>query len=469
MERREFFKNGSLAFLGTALFNNSSGRNTEVLQSALKGKTAKNIIFMVSDGMSAGTLQMADLLKYRKEGQHSHWIKTIQENKVRMGLMDTASASSIVTDSAAASSSWGGGKRVKNGSLNVNEDGSFNKPILQKFKAKGKSVGCVTSVPITHATPAGFCVNNNSRGDMDQIALDYLKLKFDVMMGGGVDVFSADKRKDKRDLFKEFRNAGFTVARNRNEMLAINKLNDKPVLGVFHSDSLPYSIDRSNDKELIKDIPTLAEMTKVAIDQLSKNPKGFVMQVEGGKVDWAAHANDVSALVYDQLAFDDAIKVVTDFAKTNTDTMVIITTDHGNSNPGIFSGSKANKNFDAIQNYKYSNNWILMGINKDFTINQVRERIEAAQSIAVKADEAKSVLDHYTNLNDEGIYNSYKLPFKDLSAILSKYNSVGFNSMDHTGDYVQLTAFGPGAELIKPFVLNYEMHNIMLQAAGVTV
>ncbi|MFD2577103.1 alkaline phosphatase, partial [Haoranjiania flava] len=175
-------------------------------------------------------------------------------------LMDTASASSIVTDSAAASSSWGGGKRVPNGSLNVNADGSFNKPILQKFKAKGKSVGCVTSVPITHATPAGFCVNSNKRSAMEDIALEYHKLRFDVMMGGGVNIFSADKRKDKQDVFSLFRNSGFKVVRNRQEMLGIPATNSAPVLGVFHGESLPYEIDRRNDAALISNTPTLAEM-----------------------------------------------------------------------------------------------------------------------------------------------------------------------------------------------------------------
>jgi alkaline phosphatase len=133
---------------------------------------------MVSDGMSTGTLNMADMFLQRKEGRRSHWLKLYDEQKITRALMDTASASSMVTDSAAGSSSWGGGVRVPNGSLNVNADGSFNKPILQKFKAAGKSVGCVTTVPITHATPAGFCVNNNKRGDMDEIAEQYLSLRF---------------------------------------------------------------------------------------------------------------------------------------------------------------------------------------------------------------------------------------------------------------------------------------------------
>lgn len=466
MQRRDFFKNGTLAFLGTTLIHPGYGQ-TKAPSKKWSGKTAKNIIFMVSDGMSTGTLQMADALIYRKEGRHSNWIQLMQNPETRRALMDTASANSIVTDSAAASSSWGGGKRVNNGALNVNPDGSYNKPILQKFKAKGKSVGCVTTVPITHATPAGFCVNSDKRSAMEDIALDYHKLRFDVMMGGGVEVFSADNRKDKQDLFAKFKNSGFKVIRNRKEMLAIPASNTAPVLGVFHGGSLPYEIDRRNDADLIANTPTLAEMTKTAIQQLSKNKNGFVMQVEGGKVDWAAHANDAAAMLYDQMAFDDAVKVAMDFVKDNKDTLLIVTTDHGNSNPGLFSGGKVNDNFDRLLKVKHSSDWILMGINNTFTSAQVIERIEAAHGFAIKDEQAKDILRHYTKLDGEGIYNSYKLPFRDMGLLEQGYFNIGFGSMDHSGDYVELTAFGPGSELITPFIRNYEMHNIMLKAAGV--
>ncbi|MET3115663.1 alkaline phosphatase [Pedobacter sp. CG_S7] len=147
----------------------------------------------------------------------------------------------MVTDSAAASSSWGGGVRVNNGSLNVGSRGEQHKPILQKFKAAGKAVGCVTTVPITHATPAGFCINAGSRGDQSKIAELYLPLKFDVMMGGGAKYFDASKRKDGKDMFQKFTADGYTLIHNRSEMMELKT--DKPVLGTFADDGLystPY-------------------------------------------------------------------------------------------------------------------------------------------------------------------------------------------------------------------------------------
>ena len=460
MKRRDFFRNGSLAFFGASAY---ATPNLFSLPDQLKGKAAKNIIFMVSDGMSTGTLNMADLLLQRKEGKRSTWLSLYLENQAIRALVDTSSASSIVTDSAAGSSAWGGGVKVPNGSLNVNADGSFNKPILQKFKAAGKSVGCVTSVPITHATPAGFSVNSASRSSQDDIAKQYLDLKFDVLLGAGSEFFSADKRKDKVDLFGEFRKAGYDVANNRAELFGV-KDSQKQLLGAFVENGLPFALDAANDNELRTTVPTLAEMTEAAINRLSKNQKGFVMQVEGGKVDWAAHSNDIGGLLYDQIAFDQALKVAIDFAKKSQDTLVIFTTDHGNANPGLFGSEK---NFDKVQTFKNTNDWILRGITHHFKPAQVIERVEAAQGYAITKEEAELLLTFYTAPKEEGLYNPYKLPFKQLGEIQRNYTSVGWAGTGHSADFVELGAFGPGSELIKPHLKNSDLHNIMLMAAGV--
>lgn len=469
MKRRDFFRNSSLTLLGTTLLPPLTSYSNDSLLVKKSGKTARNIIFMVSDGMSTGTLNMADLLLQRKEGRRSNWLRLYEESKVKRALMDTSSANSLVTDSAAGSSSWGGGVKVPNGSLNVNADGTCNKPILQKFKQAGKSVGCVTTVPITHATPAGFSVNSKSRGDQAEIASQYLDLRFDVMMGGGAEYFLKDKRKDQTDLFAAFETAGFYIARNRESMLSADLSAKKPLLGVFAENGLPFSLDAAQDTLIQKNIPTLAEMTHFALRKLNQNPKGFVMQVEGGKVDWAAHANDTGGLLYDQIAFDDTVKVALDFAEKDKNTLVIITTDHGNANPGLFAGAKTNANFDRINSFKQTNEWILNGINNKFTPAQVIERIEAAQGYAISKTEAAKLLEYYTKLDEEGVYNPYKLPFKQLGVIQSAYTSVGWAGTDHSADFVELAMIGPGSELLKPFVKNTDLHELMLVATEVTV
>jgi len=471
MKRRDFFKNTALAAAGATVLSpfhavaGHFGRDAGFGLSA--AGRARNIIFMVSDGMSAGTLSMANMLSERRDGKLCTWMSLYREGLVNRGLMDTASANSLVTDSAAASSSWGGGVRVNNGSLNVAPDGSKPVPILQKFKAAGKAVGCVTTVPITHATPAGFCVNSDSRSDQPGIAEQYLDLRFDVMMGGGTEFFSGDKREDRQDLFAKFAAAGYQVARTRDEMMALDTAAvTVPVLGVFHQDGLPYALDRANDEELKAATPSLAEMTGTAIRRLDRSRNGFVLQIEGGKVDWAAHANDVGGLVYDQLAFDEALATAIAFAEADGDTLVIVTTDHGNANPGLFGPTAK---FEGVIGFKHTNDWVLQGIDRDFTANQVRERIQHAQGYAISANEAIRLLSHYvTDRNEEGLYNPYKLPFAELADIQRNYTGVSWASDGHSGDHVEIAAYGPGSGLLKPFVRNTDMHYLMLDAAAVS-
>jgi alkaline phosphatase len=468
MNRRLFFRNVSIAAVGTALLS-PFDILAKAPQSDLSGKRkkAKNIIFLVSDGMSTGTLNMADLYLNRKFGKGSNWMQLYKDNRVVRALMDTASASSIVTDSSAGSSSWGGGFRVPNGSLNVGANGEQYLPILQKFKKAGKMAGCVTTVPITHATPAGFCVNSASRNSQEDIAVQYLDLNFDIMMGGGNQYFAADKRKDKKDMYASFSSKGYQVAKTRSEMMAA--ANDKPVLGVFGEDAMAYYVDRNNDANLKDTVPSLAEMAQKAIYRMKNHPKGFALQIESGKVDWGAHANDIAALIHDQVEFDEAIKVAIDFAEKDGNTLVIITTDHGNANPGVIYGKDANKNFDSIQQYTQTNETILNSIHAGDSVAKVKEIIAAGNGTTLSDEDAKTILGYYDGLQKEdgGLYNYKKLPFKAFSEMQKKTNSVGWISMDHSADYVELAMFGPGSELLKPFVKNVDLHYLMLQAAEV--
>lgn len=468
MNRRKFFKNGALFTLGTTLINPIQSIAAPIEEdSFLRTKKAKNIIMMVSDGMSKGTLTIADQFLQRKTGKHSNWIQLYLDNKVSRALMDMSSNNSIVTDSSAASSSWGGGVRVNNGAINFNQDGSYNLPIWQKFKKAGKMAGCVTTVPITHATPAGFTAVSNKRSDMAGIAVQYLENEYDVMLGGGDKYFNPDKRPDKRDLYADFNKAGYQVVNDRDNLLKVNT--NKPILGVFGEEDMPYTVDRINQPDLKAKYPSLAEMTQVAIDRMKNHKNGFVLQVESGKVDWAAHANDIAGLLHEQIAFDEAVKVAMDFAEKDQNTLVIITTDHGNANPGILYGSRANIEFDSLQNYTATNEFVLNQIHPEDSVHRVREVVQKFNGIDLSKDDSTNLLSYYTGLQkaEGGLYNYKKLPYKAISDIQRRYNSIGWTSMDHTGDYVELAMYGPGSQKLKPFIKNTDLHYFMLDAAEI--
>jgi alkaline phosphatase len=171
-----------------------------------------------------------------------------------------------------------------------------------------------------------------------------------------------------------------------------------PILGTFDAEHLPFSLDRAADPALAAAVPSLAEMARAALSRLSANARGFVLQIEGGRVDHAAHSNDIGALIHDQLAFDDAVGVALEFATGRDDTLVLITSDHGNSNPGLngAGGSFTSRGgsygdtqdcFDRVARFRQTNVWTLAGLGPESTATQIRERVHTATELALEGDE----------------------------------------------------------------------------------
>ena len=458
--RREFLKTGALSTLLLGSGVAVAGGCEAIRQS---GKT-KNVIFLVSDGMSSGTLQMADTFLRRRDGRPSNWIRLLEDNTLRRGLMDMASADRIVTDSSAASSSWGCGHRINNGGVNIGPDGTHHKPLLPIFRDAGKATGLVTTTEITHATPAGFAANVESRGQGEDIAVQYLEREVDFLLGGGNNHYDTEIRSDNRDLYEEYRQAGYFVAKSKDEVMG-GRASEGKVLGVFTNGHLPYTLDHINTPDLLENVPTLAEMTDLAIQNLSRRSDGFILQVEGGRVDHAAHSNDVGGLIHDQIAFDDAIGAAMNFAEGRDDTLVIITTDHGNANPGF--SSAPDERFDSIQNHRQTTNWIRWGLNEDSSLSEIRERVEYATGYEITEAQA----DLYRQA-ERGTYRAAYGRMNSTSAvmgqIIANYCDVNWVSGSHTADYVELASFGPGSEAIDGFVKNTQLFDVITEAAGVT-
>lgn len=439
---------------------------------------AKNVIFLVSDGMSSGTIALADLVKQSEVGEKTHWIQLYESDKdFHRGLMDMASLDSIVTDSAAAASSWGCGHRINNGGLNWGPNDEQYKPVSKIFKDAGKATGLVTTTRLTHATPAGFAANVPRRGMEDEIAVQYYEREYDLLLGGGEDQFSPDSRNDGRDLFSEFEQKGYTVVKSKAELQRASL--DGKILGTFYGSHLPYSVDHRTLPDLQERVPTLAELTDAALSRLDQHQNGFILQIEGGRVDHAAHGNCPSGLIYDQIAFDDAIKTVMDFTEGREDTLVILTTDHGNANPGLGAFGSGYRNsplmLDSIKEYKHSFEWIQgeLGIRwsdtsvpDHVTVNRVRELIEYASNTRIAEDEAIMA---YKSLTGE-----FRAPFRNrsgmagvFSGILANYNGIYFITTTHTSDYVEIAAWGPGSDRIPTFVRNTDLFDLMVDMAAV--
>lgn len=328
----------------------------------------------------------------------------------------------------------------------------------------------VTTTTITHATPAGFIANMARRGDEPDIAVQMVERGANVLFGGGNRFFAADVRSDGKDLYAELEAKGYHVVRTKAEMKNL-QLDDKPVVGIFDDSHLPYTIDHVNIPELKENVPTLSEMTDIALRRL-QNSEGFILQIEGGKVDHAAHSNDATGLIYDQLEFDNAIGVVLEFVNQNPDTLLIVTSDHGNANPGLNGDGSgygdSGRMFESLTKATRSNNFIVSELSDTDSPARIREVIEAYTTHAITTEQAEimrlSLRKEYKNL-----YKMMNAPHAVLGQILANYTAVNFIGSNHTSDLVELSVMGPGCEAVNGFVKNTDMFTLMLEAAGVQV
>lgn len=429
------------------------------------GSQPRNIIFLVSDGMSSGTLSMTDqFLRWRDE-RPSYWFRLYEEGRVNRALMETASRNDIVTDSAAASSAWGCGHRVFNGRLNVGPNGEHLEPIMVTARRKGKATGLITTATISHATPAGFAANMEQRGDEEAICLQYLEREIDLLLGGGTRFFSPERREDARDLLLDFKTAGYAYAGNTDELFA--RANEaERLLGLFASHHLPYEVDRVNNPERSQNVPSLADMTRAGLQMLSRKPNGFIVQIEAARVDHAAHANDAAGLIFDQIAFDEAIGAAIEFAKNDPDTLVIITTDHGNANPGMSSGADLGaRNFRVLNQFKGSHGTLLRRLRDTQTPEEIAQHLADGTGVQLTNEQAEIML---RQLNEAFMtaYNRMSGNSAVLGQLLANHTDIGWIGNAHTSDHVELAVLGPGSEGLKPFVKNTDLHTLMLNALG---
>lgn len=483
-------KIGRRAFFGRSAALAAVAGGLESLDAAqVAGAQPRNIIWMVADGMSAGVLPLAEQFSQRARQKGTIWQALHGRPGVSHALMDMAALDSMVTDSSSASSSWGSGSRIFNAWVNVLPDGTKLTPIGVLARHAGKRVGLVTTATVSHATPAGFAAVSRRRDDEALIAEQYIDV-CDVVLGGGRKFFDAAARTDKRDLAADYRKGGFTVALTKAELAAANSR----VLGIFSDNHLPFSLDRQHDEKMQADIPTLAEMAQAALDRLSKAPNGFLLQVEGGRVDHAAHNNDAAAMLWEQLAFDDAIGVVLRFAEKHPSTLVVITTDHGNSNPGLVGmGTEyrdSNACFDRLLAARQSFAVVTPKIETPAPTRAARggsstaktappaerpkpsaelvmETARTAFGFDLTAPEVEWVRTAAGRGRGQAMNRQFDGLVGVLGQVLSNHTGIGWTGVSHTSDYSILTALGPGSKSFEGFIRNTGVFPLLCGFMGI--
>ncbi len=292
----------------------------------------KYVFFFLGDGMSATQVQTAEAFKAGDEDSAGTLLKEAHRlHMTRMpssGLATTFSDTRFITDSAAAVTAFSCGIKTRPGALgrNTKLDTSY-KSVAELAQEQGRAIGILSSVSLSHATPAGYYANVNSRNHYCEIGYQAAQSGFDFFGGGRFPDMNSNNNLGKVELRKAFDDSGYTILTDKETILQLkDRSAGKVICSVatsYDGNAMPYAIDRPAENF------SLAEITQTAINYLQADTDGFFIMVEGGRIDWAGHANDIAAGAHEVLAFDAAIGVALDFLKQHPDdTLVVATADH---------------------------------------------------------------------------------------------------------------------------------------------
>ncbi|MCL2087756.1 MAG: alkaline phosphatase, partial [Oscillospiraceae bacterium] len=432
-----------------------------------KGLGIKNIIVMIPDGTSAGSIALSRWYKAydAKTGlvdkKVSLAIDELVSGSVRTFWEDANGKIGAIVDSAPAASAMATGKKTydKHVSVSPCKEKLPYATILEASKLIGKSTGLVASSNIQHATPAAHSSHYFDRSRFDIIAEQQVYQNMDVVFGGGSMYLTEPYRKDGEDLISELKSMGYQYITTGAEM---RNVKEGRVWGMFAADAMSYELDR---KTLTPEQPSLAEMTAKAIELLSQNEDGFFLMVEGSKVDWSSHANDPVGIVSDVLAFDDAVRVALNFAKSNGETMIIASTDHGNG--GITIGNSGT-------NDSYSSDYV------EKFIAPLKKATLTGEGLAAKLNEKrtniKSVMRNYYGINDLTAEEETIIKEADanrmnyaVGPMISKRAHIGWTTTGHTGEDVTLYTYLPKNERVVGLIDSTDIALASARAFGVNL
>ena len=353
-----------------AYFTSAQSQLRDILSRTPNTRRAKNVILFIGDGYGVSTMTATRIFRGQSLNGDGPSHKLPHEALPYSAMSRTYAHDSLVTDSAPSAVAMTTGVKSNNNMLGFSggavwrECGaSKGKEVItigEIAKSLDMSVGAVSTARITDATPAALYAHSPHRSwesDADlteeaskngcsDIARQLTEFSYgdglDVMFGGGrmnfLPATMADpeypeqkgKRKDGRDLtqewMKRYSNSG-AYAWNRETFDRIDPKHARHALALFERDNMQYEADRSKDRG---GEPSLTEMTAKAIDILAQNKNGYVLMVEGGRIDHGSHANNAYRTLTDAVAFEEAIKAT--LAKVNLkDTLVIVTADHSHT------------------------------------------------------------------------------------------------------------------------------------------
>ena len=446
---------------------------------------AKNVIFFLGDGMGTNMITAARIYSVGESGMLT------MDKFPELAWIRTYSNDAQVTDSAPSMSAYMTGVKMNNEVISMSPDtkayNSSNAPyisgadstcpasgngtpvttILEIAKARGMAVGAVTTTRITHATPAATYAHICHRDGENAIAAQTVPAGsgYNTALGDGVDVLfgggkkhfipttvSGGVRTDGRNLMTELTAKGYSVVTDKAGLDAIPASATKAV-GLFTSSHMNFELDRNPTNE-----PSLSEMATKALSILQKNPKGYFLMVEGGRIDHAEHSTNMARALADTIAFDNAIKATLDKVRltdpTLSNTLIIVTADHDHTltlngyarrtgatttgNAGIL-GLVKNVVTGNPDNDAEGRPYTILGFGNG------ENRVAGARSSATALDETVT-------------------SGKDYHQEAAVRTAAG--SETHGGTDVSAMAIGAGSENLHGFMTNTEIFQLLRTASG---
>jgi alkaline phosphatase len=325
---------------------------------------ARSVILFIGDGMGVQITSIAVLYAEKELGAELNMIRLA--NQGTTGLMTTHSADKLVTDSAASGTAIATGVMTNNGVVGMAPDGRVLRNLFEDAIREGKAVGVVTTTSVTDATPASFMAHVPYRGEHEDIAGQIVESGVNVVLGGGRMFFQPPpqgERRDGNDLVEIARERGYQVVFTAARLKAAG---GGSLLGLFAGEVMPFELERD---EVV--IPSLAEMTMKALDILDDDPDGFMLVVEGGRIDHAAHGNSIEDALADLFAFDEAIGLAMAYQQRDSTLTIVVTADHDCGGPAITGTSHAYPHHGALDEIEEGESEFLRWVSGHHTATMV--------------------------------------------------------------------------------------------------
>lgn len=463
----------------------------------------KYVFLFIGDGMSYPQVQLTNYYISAIEDDSEDEILQSESHLTFLdfpvaGSAQTYNSTSFCTDSASAATAFATGHKTYSGTINMDETVTTEyESIAEKLKEeKGYKIGIVSSANLNHATPAAFYAHQPSRTNYYEIGVELVESGFDYFAGGALQN-TTGKDKKQKDLYEMAEEAGYKVVRTEAETGNVTAKDGKVIAiseELADQNAMPYAIDRTENAW------DLADYVDKGIELL-ENEAGFFLMVEGGKIDWACHANDAATAIQETMAFDAAIEEAVEFYKEHPDeTLILVTGDHETGGLTIgyaetgYDTYLTNFEKQKISYAKYDSDYVsnytkgitdfdevMKDITSLFGLKTPESKGTEADTLVLTESEYEKLKTAYAKTlelakdkdaeltqEEAVLYGTYTPLTVTITHLLSNKSGVNFSTYSHTALPVGVFALGAGQEKFEGYYDNTDIYDKLAELTGVT-